>query len=89
MDKLASFVKLPPLIPAKSPKEVNEVSKFFKKNSQPVKKKDARKSYTQISSLSTIMSEILKIKEIFLKLQVKKLKISKKSSMVIVSPSIN
>ena len=34
-----------PLIPAKSPKEVKEIFKFFKKNSQLVKKKNARKSY--------------------------------------------
>ena len=34
-------------IPAKMPKEVNEISKFFKKNDKPQKK-----SYTQVSSNS-------------------------------------
>ena len=32
-DNLASFVKLPSPILVKTPKEVNEISKFFKKNS--------------------------------------------------------
>jgi len=68
MNKPASFVKLPPLISTKSLKEVKEIYKFFKKNSQLVEKKNAKKSYIQILSLSIITSEILKIKEIFLKL---------------------
>ena len=32
--KLAFISNLPPLIPAKSSKEVNKISKFFKKNSE-------------------------------------------------------
>jgi len=30
-DKPVSIDRLPPLIPAKSPKEVNKISKYFKK----------------------------------------------------------
>ena len=47
IDKPASFAKLPPLIPVKTPKEVNEISKFFKKNTKPTEKKNIRKSYMQ------------------------------------------
>jgi len=32
MDKLASFNNIPPLIPAKTQKDVNEILKYFKKN---------------------------------------------------------
>ena len=53
-------------------KEINEISKYFKKNSQNT----ARKSYTQASAnftnVSNIARDILKIKEAFLK--TKKLK---------------
>jgi len=65
---------LPPPIPAKTPKEVNEVSKYFMKVDAPQKK-----SYVQVSSkflnsssLNAIMN-MLKIKEMFLKLQNKKI----------------
>jgi len=53
-----------PLILVKSPKEVNEISKYFKKNLSSAQKK----SYTQVSSkltISNIAIEILKIKEAF------------------------
>ena len=43
MDKPTSFVKLPPPILAKMPKEVNEISKFFKKNNQTTEKKTQKK----------------------------------------------
>jgi len=61
---------LPPIL-AKLPKEVNEISKYFKKNPLLVQKK----SYTQVSSkltTSNIVIETLKIKEAFLNLQNKK-----------------
>ena len=67
---------LPPSIPAKSPKEVHEISKFFKKNHPPNVNK---KSYTQVSSNgsnsnSTNMArETLKIKKAFPSLQNKKI----------------
>ena len=38
-DKLVSFTKLPLPIRAKSPKEVKEISKFFKKSTKLTKKK--------------------------------------------------
>jgi len=65
---------LSPPIPEKMPKEVNEVSKYFKKVNVPQKK-----SYTQVSSKSLSSSSLknimntLKIKEIFPKLQNKKI----------------
>ena len=64
---------LPPPILAKLPKEVIEISKYFKKNSPLA----LRKSYTQVSfNLSTlnITKETLKIKKAFLNLQNKKIK---------------
>jgi len=67
-----SFIQLPPLIPAKTPKEVMEISKFFKKGTKPTEKKDTRKLYIQ--ALSSKTSEILKIKVIFPKLQTNKIK---------------
>jgi len=44
-NKPASFVKLLPLISTKTPKEVNEISNFFKKNNKLTKKKDTGRSY--------------------------------------------
>ena len=41
-NKPASLSKPPLPIPAKSPKEVNKISKFFKKNTE---KRDQKKSY--------------------------------------------
>jgi len=67
---------LPPSIPAKLSKEVNEISKFFKENHPPNVNK---KSYTQASSNgsnsnSTNMArETLKIKKAFPSLQNKKI----------------
>jgi len=37
-DKPVSIDRLPPLISAKSPKEVNKISKYFKKNNQSKKR---------------------------------------------------
>ena len=65
-DKLASFAKLPLLIPAKYSKEVKEISKFFKKSIKLIEKKDSSKLYTQV--LVPMTSKILKIKEMFSKL---------------------
>ena len=75
VDKPASFVKIPLSIPMKLPKEVQEILKFFKKNTQPTERKDTRKSYAQVLSmlLSTNTSKILKIKQMFPKLQTKKI----------------
>ena len=72
-DKPASFVKIPPLIPVKTSNEVNEISKFFKKNSQPKDKSDNRKLYAQALASYTNIKEILKIKETFPNLHAKKI----------------
>ena len=65
---------IPSPIPAKSAKEVNKISKYFKKQ-QPVKQ--GPKSYTQVFARQTnstnITREILKIKETFSQLQSKKI----------------
>jgi len=77
--KLASISHLSHLIPAKSPKEVNEISKFFKKNTE----NKGEKSYAQTLSFSSNTArETLKIKEMFPKLQNKKSKTFRKSSVV-------
>jgi len=73
---------LPPPILAKSPKEVNEVSKYFKKNNKPLMKK----SYAQASSskqfptvfTSSITLDALKLKEMFPNLPNKKIDIVQK-----------
>ena len=69
-NKPVSFAKLLLLISMKTPKKVNEISKFFKKNTKLLEKKDIGKLYAQ--ALSLITSEILKIKETFPKLQTRK-----------------
>jgi len=68
---------IPPPIPAKSPKEVKEISKFFKKIEKPA----VNKLYTQALSLkpksdavsSNIVMNMLKIKEVFLNLPNRKI----------------
>ena len=68
---------LPPSIPAKLPKKVNKISKFFKKNPSPNVNK---KSYAQASSNGSNSNgtntarETLKIKKAFSSLQNKKIK---------------
>jgi len=67
---------LSPFIPAKSPKEVNKISKFFTKNHSPNinKKLYAQASSNGSNSNGTNMArETLKIKEAFLSLQNKKI----------------
>ena len=44
--KLASVSSLPPPIPAKSPKKVKDIMKYFKKSNNPKGKEITRKSYT-------------------------------------------
>jgi len=70
--KLTYISPLLPSIPVKSPKEVNKISKYFKKNPLFAQKK----SYAQVSfkpTISNIAIEILKIKEAFLNFQNKKI----------------
>jgi len=69
---------LPPL-PAKSKKEINAISKYFQPKNSSVKNKaqtsngKPSKSYTQASKPSVNTSEVLKIKETFPSLNVKKI----------------
>ena len=83
---------LPPSILAKLAKEVNEISKYFKKQ-QP--SNNSKKSYAQISAKSSnsfnITREILKINKAFLSLQNKKIEIVQKiiSSQDKPKPKIN
>jgi len=63
-----SIERLPPPIPAKSPKEVKKISKFFKTNKLALNNKSERKSYTQVSQPAINTREVLKIKEAFLNL---------------------
>ena len=74
IDKLASFVKIPSPIPAKTLKEVNEITKYFKNNSQSKKKSNNKKLYAQALIFFFTIKEILKIKEIFSNLQAYKIK---------------
>ena len=80
--KLTFVSPLPPPIPAKSQKEVNEISKYFKKNDKPsMKKSYAKASFLkQVSSSSTlsIMIDILKLKETFFSLPNKKINLVQK-----------
>jgi len=46
-DKSASFIKLLLLIPTRSPKEILEKSKFFKKRQASTGKSNSKQSYTQ------------------------------------------
>ena len=69
-DKTATVSALLLPILAKSPKEVVEILKFFKKNSSTIEKK----LYAQASSQNTnIARDTLKIKEAFPNLQNKKI----------------
>ena len=82
---------LPPPILAKSQKEVNEISKFFKKtNSSTLTKSCAKasttsKKMTSFISLSNITRNILKIKEMFPNLPNKKIDLIQK----VINRSIN
>ena len=72
-DKSVSINRLPLLISAKSFNEINEISKYFKKNDQS---KGKMKSYAQATTSSSINNtrKVLKIKETFPNLQANKIK---------------
>jgi len=74
---------LSPLIPAKSQKEVNELSKYFKKNTNIPQKKLYMQALSlskqsDSSSMTNIAMEILKIKEAFSNLLNKKIELVQK-----------
>ena len=67
-----------PPIPAKSPKEVRDISKYFKTKNLTNNNKNNNKPYAQASNANNNTREVLKIKETFLNLQVKKIKNTQK-----------
>ena len=69
----ASIKKLSPPIPMKSPKEINQISKFFK-NLKPVPiNKTVVKSYTQASKPANYIEEVIRIKNAFPSLSASKI----------------
>jgi len=69
---------IPSPIPAKSQKEVNELSKYFKKNTNSQQKKLYTNTTSLLKQLSpvapkNIVREMLKIKEMFFNLPNKKI----------------
>jgi len=69
----ASIVKIPPLIPAKSQKKVNQISKYFK-NIKPVNGSNppnklymqaSKQSYVQASKQTNNITKVIKIKDTF------------------------
>ena len=72
-DKPASFITISSPIPVKMLKEVNKISKFFKKNNQSKEKSIIKRTYAQALLFSFNVKEILKIKKTFPILQVNKI----------------
>jgi len=70
-NKLANVERLLPLIPAKTPKKINEISKFFKMKKPSQANASPGKSYVQTSITSSNTKNILKIKEVFPTLKTK------------------
>jgi len=70
---LVSIERILPLIPAKSQKKVNIISKYFKNKQLEMQTPGNNKMYAQASKLSTSTSDIIKIKEMFLSIRVKKI----------------
>jgi len=57
--------RIPPSIPTKSQKEVNQISKYFKNIKPANNTKQPQKSYAQASKQNISTSEVIKIKEAF------------------------
>ena len=72
--KLANIERLPSPIPAKFSKEIKVVFKYFKVLNTPQAKKNLEKMYAQASKSISNTKEVLKIKNTFPSLQVKKIK---------------
>lgn len=69
----ACIKKIPPPIPAKSQKKVNQISKYFQNIKSAPTSKLAPKSYTQASPMASNTEQIIKIKDIFPSLGTKKI----------------
>ena len=70
---LANIDRIPLPIPAKSQKEVNAISKYFKSNKLATDPKKSDMSYAQASKQNTSISEVIKIKEAFSSIGAKKI----------------
>ena len=70
----ANIEKIPSSIPAKSQKEVNQISKYFKNIKPANNTKQPQKSYAQTSKQNISMSEVIKIKEAFPTIDANKIK---------------
>jgi len=69
---LASIERIPPPIPAKSQKEVNIISKFFKNKNSENPTLAKTKSYVQVSKQNASMLDVIKIKKTFPSIGVEK-----------------
>jgi len=69
----ASIERIPPPILAKSQKEVNVISRYFKNKQPEMQTPGNNKTYAQASKLSTSTSDIIKIKKMFPSIGVKKI----------------
>jgi len=69
----ASIEKIPPPIPAKSQKEINVISKYFKNKQTEIKNSGTNKSYAQVSKQGTSTSDVIKIKDMFPSIGAKKI----------------
>ena len=70
---LASIKKIPPLIPAKSQKKINVISKYFKNKQIEITNPGNSKSYAQASKQSTSTLDVIKIKNMFPSIGAKKI----------------
>ena len=61
----ASTEKIPPPIPAKSQKEINIISKYFKNKQMEIRNPGTNRSYTQASKQGTSTSDVIKINNMF------------------------
>ena len=69
----ASIERLPLPIPAKSPKEVNAIFKFFKSGKMDNSSSSKAKSYAQASKQNISMMDVIKIKETFPSMRAKEI----------------
>ena len=69
----ASIEKIPSLIPAKLQKEINVISKYFKNKQTETRSPRNSKMYAQASKQSTSISDVIKIKNMFLAIGARKI----------------
>ena len=69
----ASIEKILPPIPAKSQKEINVISKYFKNKQMEVKNSGTNKTYAQASKQGTSTSDVIKINDMFPSIRAKKI----------------